>query len=167
MPERSTERVEGAPAFSPPSSSIWDWRAEGGAVDGAAAARAARRRGLVRAVVGLVVAAALWLWKPVLGMVAAGVTLGLLAIALVSPGGLYPKVEGGIAAFARGVGLAVSWVTLTLVFFLVVLPLGLVLRALGKLRLDRGPDGPDRSAASYWRAPDTAGTSPARHDRQF
>lgn len=142
---------------------IWDWR--GGVGESAEAIeRAARRRGLVRGAIGLAVAVALFFWKPIVGAVAGGVTLVLLGVALVSPVGLYPRVERGVAGFARGVGLVVSWVTLTLVFFLVFLPIGLVLRAMGWLRLARGLEP---GAASYWRAPDTAGASAARHDRQF
>jgi hypothetical protein len=114
--------------------------------------------------VGLAVAVGLWFWKPVLGVVAGGLTVVLLLVALLSPVRVHPRVERGLAGFARGVGLVVSWVTLTGVFFLVFLPLGLMLRALGKLRLDPGLD---RSAASYWRAPDTVGAWPERHDRQF
>ncbi len=111
----------------------------------------------------MLVAVALFLWEPLIGVIAGCVTLVLLVIALVSPRGLYPKVERGIGVFARWVGVGVSWVTLTVVFFLVFLPLGVVLRGLGKLRLDVGLD---RSAGSYWRPAESSGVA-GRHDRQF
>lgn len=148
------------PTHQPASAAIWHWRA------GSAAAPAgrARLRGLARGAVGLAVAALLALWKPVLGAVAAALALLLLAVALASPRGLYPRVERGLAAFARAVGLAVTWITLTLVHVLVFLPLGLLLRTTGRLRITRSPD-PD--AASYWRPVDRQGGGAERYERQF
>lgn len=119
---------------------------------------------MVRAGGGLAVAALLALWKPVLGAVAAGIALVLLALALASPDGLYRRVEGWIARFARGASLAVSTVTLTLLHLLVLTPLGLVLRTSGRLRFERDPDP---AAPTYWRTPDGAGADPGRHERQF
>lgn len=142
------------------SAAVWDWRRD---VEGASAAEGAaraRRGGLLRGGIGLLVAAALAFWKPVLGAIAGAVALVVLALALLAPRTLYPRLEGWIAAFARGVGVAVSWITLTSVHLLVFLPLGLLLRAAGRLRI--GPD-PDPEARSYWRPAD----STARHDRQF
>ena len=150
MPDEAThERAAAA---------VWDWRrAEGPGPSGAARAR---RRGLVRGGVGLLVAGALALWKPVLGAVAAGIALVLLALALLAPGTAYRRVEGWIAAFAHGVGVAVTWITLAAVFVLVFLPLGLVLRVAGRLRI--APDL-EPQAATYWRPADP----PGRHQRQF
>jgi len=148
------------PTHPPASAAIWSWRAP--APDPSAGPRA-RRRALSRGGLGLAVAALLALWKPVLGAVAAALALLLLAVALASPRGLYPRVERGVAAFARAVGLAVSWITLTLVHFLVFLPLGLLLRATGRLRITRSPDP---GAASYWRPADRPGPA-ERYERQF
>lgn len=143
------------------SAAVWDWRTEvSGLSEAAAGASVVRRRGLVRGGIGLLVAGALALWKPVLGAVAAGIAGTVLALALLAPGSLYPRLEGWIAAFARGVGVAVTWVTLTAVFVLVFLPLGLFLRAAGRLRI---APGLDPEAPTYWRPADP----PGRHERQF
>ncbi len=142
------------------SAAVWDWRRD---VEGASAAEGAaraRRGGFLRSGIGLLVAAALALWKPVLGIVAGALAFTVLALALLAPRTLYPLLEGWIAAFARGVGVAVSWITLTSVHLLVFVPLGLLLRATGRLRI--GP-APDREATTYWRPADSI----ARHDRQF
>lgn len=145
------------------SAAVWDWRRD---VEGASAAEGAaraRRGGLLRGGVGLLVAAALALWKPVLGIVAGALALTVLAVALLAPRTLYPRLEGWIAAFARGVGVAVSWVTLASVHLLVFVPLGLLLRAAGRLRIEPGPNPVDPEATTYWRPADSI----ARHDRQF
>lgn len=142
------------------SAAVWDWGRKERAGSGPDVAGRALRRGLVRGGIGLLVAAALALWKPVLGMVAAGIAVAVLALALLAPRTLYPGVERWIAAFARGVGVAVTWVTLTAVFALVFLPLGLLLRTTGRLRI---APGLDPEAPTYWRPADP----PGRHDRQF
>lgn len=142
------------------AAAVWDWRREEGSPPASDAAARARRRGLVRGGIGLLVAGALALWKPVLGAVAAGVALVLLALALLAPGTGYRRAEGWIAAFAHGVGVAVTWVTLTAVFALVFLPLGLLLRAAGRLRI---APGLEPRATTYWRPADP----PGRHERQF
>lgn len=142
------------------AAAVWDRRREERPVAGPDDAARARRRGLVRGGIGLLVAGGLALWKPLLGAVAAGIAVLLLVVALLAPGTLYPRLEGWIAAFARGVGVAVTWVTLTLVFVLVFLPMGLLLRATGRLRI---APGLDPEAPTYWRPADP----PGRHDRQF
>lgn len=120
----------------------------------------ARRRGLARGALGLAVAAGIALWRPALGAVVGAVAVGVLLSALLAPRSLYPRLESWLEAFARGVGTAVSWTTLTVVHLLVFLPLGVLLRATGSLRIatDLDPE-----AATYWRPAD----STAHHDRQF
>lgn len=145
------------------SAAIWDWRGEVEGASAAARAARARRGGLLRGGVGLLVAAALALWKPVLGIVAGTLALAVLLLALLAPRTLYARLEGWIAVFAHGVGVAVSWTTLTAVHLLVFLPLGLLLRAAGHLRIDPGPNPVNPEAPTYWRPAD----STARHDRQF
>lgn len=120
-------------------------------------------RAAVRAGVGLLVALLLGLWKPVLGAVAAGVALLLLGIALASPDRLHPRVASWIAAFARAVGRGVSHAVLTLVHLLVFLPLGLLLRTTGRLRI--APD-PEPEIPTYWRPADRT-AEPADLERQF
>jgi hypothetical protein len=130
---------------------VWDWRAAGTAGDAEAERRrraaAARREGLVRAAVGAVVGGLVWLWKPLLGTVVLAVTLALLLIALASPLGAYRAIAVGLRRFGHAVGLAVTWVLMTLIFYLLFFPVGLVLRTLGRLGLTLGAE---RGRASYW-----------------
>lgn len=142
------------------SAAVWDRRSP---ASGEPAGRA-RRRGLVRAAVALGVALLLALWKPVAAAVAAGLALALVTVALASPLGGYRRIERGLAAFARAVALAVTWLALGAAYFLVFVPLGLALRAGGRLRIRRAPDP---GAATYWRPADPARSAPDRYERQF
>jgi hypothetical protein len=144
-----TTNIPPAPAAPWPA-----WRPA--APPGAAAEEAARRRarlrreGAVRAAIGLVVAALLALWKPLFAAVVAAIALVLLLVALAAPAA-YAKISGGLERFGHWVGRAVTWLLMPLLFVLLFLPVGLVLRAAGKLRITRGPDP---SRASYWDVPE-------------
>jgi len=130
-------------------------------------ARRLRREGAVRAAVGLAAAALLALWKPPFAAVVAAIALVVLVLALASPLGAYARLSGWIERFARGVGTVVTWVLMPLIFYGLFLPVGLLLRATGKLRLTRSPD---RSRPSYWTAPAAGrgwGGSPERYRKQF
>jgi len=157
--ESAQPAADGAPA--PASAVVWCWRPL--SVD-PAAARRSLRRGLVRALVALGVAVLLALWKPLLGIVAAALALLLAAVALASPLGLYPRIEGAIAAFGRGVGAIVGRAALLVLHLAVFTPLGLLLRMTGRLRFERSPDP---GASSYWRTPDGPRGGLTRHERQF
>lgn len=146
------------PTRRPASAAIWSWS------PAPPAPRRGYRRALLRGGLGLVVATLVAVWKPVLGAIAAGLALLLLAVALASPQNLYPWVERALAAFARAVGLAVSWAALSFVHVLVFLPLGLFLRATGRLRITRYPDP---GVASYWRPADRPRPGAGRYERQF
>jgi saxitoxin biosynthesis operon SxtJ-like protein len=61
-------------------------------------------------------------------------------------------------------GWIVSGIVLTLVFFLVVTPLGLLQRLFGKNAIDAGFKA---DAPSYWRARKTAASTPEEYERQF
>jgi phosphate/sulfate permease len=100
-------------------------------------------------VVGLAAAGVLWLAfdRPQASLVVASIALALAAIAFVWPRSLHRTITRGLERFARAVAMAVTWVLMTVLFFLVFLPLGLALRAAGKLAITRRPD---RRLASYW-----------------
>jgi hypothetical protein len=122
-----------------------------------AAAEAAdrRRRGLrreaaVRSAVGLAIAALLALWKPLFAAVVAAIALVRLAVALAFPSA-YGRIAGGLERFGHWVGRAMTWLLMPLLFYGLFLPVGLALRAAGKLRITRGAD-PAR--ATYWEAPE-------------
>jgi hypothetical protein len=88
----------------------------------------------------------------------------LMLLGLAVPKILKPVYLGWMA-MALVLGLVVSTVILTLFFFLVMTPIGLMARLLGKdflsLKLDR-------AASSYWLPRDRAVTrKPADYERQF
>jgi len=137
--------------------------------DPAAAGRARRlrREGAVRGAVGLAAAALLALWKPPFAAVVAAIALVVLALALASPLGAYARLSGWIERFGHGVGTAVTWTLMPLLFYGLFLPVGLALRAGGKLRLTRSPDP---SRPSYWSEPPDGqgwGGGPERYRKQF
>ncbi|MFP3940532.1 MAG: hypothetical protein ACLF0P_09525 [Thermoanaerobaculia bacterium] len=149
----------------PASEAIWSPHgASSASVPARTAVRRVRGRGAARGLAGLAVAALVWLWHPLLGALAAGLAGATLVLALVAPEALYQRLEAALAAFGRALGLAVSWVTLTVLHLAVFVPLGLVLRATGRLRLDLAlaPDEP-----TYWRPADAGSPQERRHERQF
>lgn len=139
-----------------PADVVWDWRRTGNpAAADIAQARsreiaAARRRGLLGAAVGFAVAGLFYFFGlRIMAAVVASVTLVLTVLALAAPLTAYRRVTGWIDRFARGVGVAVTWVLMTVLYYVVFLPLGLFLRARGKLAITRGTD-PGRP--TYWRS---------------
>lgn len=133
-----------------PSAVVWDWR--GGKDDASRQAHGAakiRQRALIGVVVGLSVAALVWfLWKkPVPAGVIAGVALLLSLPGLAAPLTAGKSVARALDRFAHFVGTGVTWVLMTLLYYLLFLPVGLVLRARGRLGITRIFD-PRRP--SYW-----------------
>jgi len=129
---------------------VWPWRevAARSAEQQSRAAAAARLQGVLHAAVGLVAAGLIYLfWHPTAAAVVAVLATLLLVVALVSPLGAYRRLDHWIARFAHGVGLAVTWLLMPLLYYLLFLPVGLVLRLRGRLRLTRSPE-PTRP--SYW-----------------
>jgi hypothetical protein len=131
---------------------VWQWRRARAADAGEAqakAAAAARKKGLFGGVIGLLAAAALYFWldKPRAAAVVASIAVLSTLLALVSPLGGFHRLQRALAVFARGVGLAMTWFLMTLAYYLLFLPVGLLLRAGGKLRITRGRDA---ARASYW-----------------
>lgn len=147
---------------------VWDWRGAGDAARAAAErarrAAAARKSGLIRAAVGFAIALLLAWWKPLIGAVAGGLSVVVLLLALLSPLGAYAGLSRGLERFGHGVGVVVTWVLMSLVFFLVFLPLGLLLRLTGKLGIRRGAE-PDR--ATYWEPVAWSEITPESYRRQF
>jgi hypothetical protein len=133
-----------------PSAVVWDWRS--GDRDAPRRVREdaeIRRRGLIGGAIGLAVAALVYfLWKkPVPALVIAAAALLLSLPGLIAPRTAGRSVARALDRFAHAVGTGVTWVLMTLLYYLLFLPVGLVLRARGKLAITRSPD-PRRS--SYW-----------------
>lgn len=153
-----------------PSAVVWSWRKPGsGAEADEAAARsreaaAARKRGLIGLAVGLAVAALIFLWKPVLAAVVASISLFLGLIALAAPLTLYKKVTRALDLFAHGVGMTVTWVLMTLLYYVLFLPVGVLLRARRRLGITRSFDP---ALPTYWKTTGERELSPESYRKQF
>jgi hypothetical protein len=87
----------------------------------------------------------------------------LVLLGLVAPRTLR-RVYRGWMGLAVVLGFVMTRVLLTAVFVLVVLPIGLALRVVGKELLDRGPDG---ETASYWKPKAYADPSSKRLEKYY
>jgi len=154
-----------------PSALVWNWRATAGDKAGAtgphgsAAAAAARRQGVIGGAVGLAAAAlAFLLHRAGLAAAVAAVSLTIALLALAAPLTLYRRLRDALDRFGHGVGVAVTWVLMTVLFYLLFLPVGLVMRATGKLAFTRFADpGID----SYWTSTEGRIPTPESYRKQF
>lgn len=138
-----------------PAASLPVWSREGreaGAGERARRAAAkARARGLVQGAVGAGAAVLLWLlWRTPFAYLVAAIALAVALLAAASPLGGYARLSGALETFGRWVGTAVTWLLMTLLFYLLFLPFGALLRARRRLRLTTGFDP---AAATYWTSP--------------
>ena len=133
-----------------PSAVIWRWRGGESAEQARAReAAAARRRGASGAAIGLAMAAAVYFLahRPVAAAVIAVIAIAFALIALLSPRTLWPRATRTLDRFAHLVGIGVTWVLMTLMYYLLFLPVGLVLRARKRLGITRSFDP---GMSSYW-----------------
>ena len=89
-------------------------------------------------------------------------TAALTLLALLAPAA-HARVEQGMKAFGRLVAAVLTWLLMPVLFYLVFLPTGLLLRARGRLRITRRPDP---SLTTYWAEPARTPT-PESYRRQF
>lgn len=89
-------------------------------------------------------------------------TLFLVSALLIPP--LAHVLHKVLSTVARGLVTVVSVTVLSIVFYLVLLPLGLILRGTGGLKTTRGVDP---SLASYWVDRPSEPLAPARYLRPF
>jgi hypothetical protein len=102
----------------------------------------------VGAVLALLGGWALWRGRWFGGVVLAGHAVGVTLAGLLAPARL-ARIHRAWMALAFALGWLTSRLVLTLLFLLVVTPVGLAARLLGKRFVERRPD---RGAASYWQA---------------
>ena len=132
-----------------PSAVVWDWNRTTTVDDRDEIQKnaAARKRGVIGGLIGLLIAAVVYhFWRPGLAYVIAGISLALALLAIVAPPA-YRKVAGLLDRFGYLVGMTVTWLLMTLLYYVLFLPVGLLLRARGRLAVTRHPD---RRLASYW-----------------
>jgi uncharacterized membrane protein len=155
------------PSRREPSSVVWSWR--GGDNEEHARAReaaAARQRGLLGGLIGLSLAAVFFFFlkRPVAASVIAAVALLFTLLALLAPLTAYKALTRALDRFGRVVATAVTWLLLTVLYFLLFLPLGWFLRLRGKLRVTRDFE-PRRP--SYWVSRENRTGTPDSYRRQF
>ncbi|HEV2846258.1 MAG TPA: hypothetical protein VG477_15485 [Thermoanaerobaculia bacterium] len=150
------------------SSIAWSWRDRAAQKERSRVreAAAARKHGVTGGLIGLAAAAFSYyvLQHEVAGVVIAVIAVILALIALVSPLGLHKKVTRVLERFAHAVGSGVTWVLMTILYFLVFLPVGLFLRARRRLGITQGPD---RSLPTYWTRTEERAKTPESYRRQF
>jgi hypothetical protein len=157
-------RATASDAASRAAQVAWQWRGAPAADDTARAAAAVRRKGLLGGLVGLAVASAMYFWKPQMAAVVAAIAVATTLLALVSPLRGFHALTRALEAFARGLGLVMTWLLIGLAYYLLFLPVGLVLRASRKLHITRGADA---RLATYWQQPTAPPSSLDAYRRPF
>lgn len=152
-----------------PSALVWNWRTGAAGADdyrSPAAAAAARRQGAIGGAVGLAVAAvfAWFLHRTGLAAAVAALSLAGALLALAAPLTLYRRLRGALDRLGHWVGTVVTWLLMTLLFYLLFLPVGLILRAMGKLDFTRFADA---GVDSYWTATEGRVHSAESYRKQF
>ncbi len=151
-----------------PSAVVWQWRRDPAAEARAraGATRGARVRGAIQGSVGLVVAllVAFVFHRPTLASVIASIAAVVTLIALLSPLGGFRLLTAGVEKLGRGIGLLVTWILMPLIFYLFFLPVGLYLRARGKLGITHGADP---KLSTYWISTEAHPSGPETYERQF
>jgi predicted membrane channel-forming protein YqfA (hemolysin III family) len=151
-----------------PSALVWNWRAKARAGDSRspAAAAAARRQGAIGAAVGLGVAAVFaWLLhRPVPALVVAALSLTIALLALAAPLTLYRRLRGALDRGGHWVGTGVTWVLMTVLFYLLFVPAGLIMRGMGKLAFTRFADP---ALDTYWTPTEGRVHSSESYRKQF
>ncbi len=150
-----------------PSAVAWDWFARIAREQEAPAREAAanRRKGAIGGVIGLAAALAVFLLdRPVAAMVIAGIAVLIFLIAMASPLGLYKTLARGLDRFAHAVGAGVTWVLMTILYYLVFLPIGAFMRARRKLAISRGADP---RLPSYWISTEERARTAESYRKQF
>ncbi len=151
-----------------PSAVVWQWRRdpEAEARATAGAARAARVRGAIQGAIGSIVAllVAFVFHRPTLASVIASIAAVVTLIALVSPLGGFRRLTAGVEKLGRGIGLLLTWILMPLIYFLFFLPVGLYLRARGKIGITHGADA---KLSTYWISTESLPSDPETYERQF
>jgi hypothetical protein len=148
-----------------PSAVAWNWFERAVRQEEARAREAAanRRKGAVGGVIGLVVALAFFLLdRPIAAMVIAGIAVLIFLIAMASPLGLYKTLSRGLDRFAHAIGSGVTWVLMTILYYVVFLPIGALMRR--KLAISRGADP---RLPTYWISTAGRERTPESYRKQF
>ena len=133
------------------SAVIWDWRGRNRQAleQRKAGKRAAlRKKGAIQGIIGMVIGFLIWRFlHPLPGQIVMGIALFMMVVALVSPDGLFLKIQSGLTVFGRWVGSVVAAVLLTPVFYLFFAVFRLFFRSGKKSSMKNWLD---KNADTYW-----------------
>lgn len=104
-----------------------------------------------------------WLDKDTAALVLGCVGAGFLVVGLPFPGLLVP-VEWAWGKFAHALGWLNTRILLSVVFYVMMVPVGLFMKLIRRDPLDRRID---RAAATYWHTAPAASTDAARYERPY
>lgn len=161
----SAGRGELLPGRAEAARVIWDWRGTRARQASDHRVRSVRLRGIGGGVVGGLVGLVLYHYVSVtVAMIAFGVA-GLTSVtALVSPLGAYRWVEKAAGLLALAIGMILTWILLTPVYYGFFLPFSLLFRRGDADQMKRRLDA---AAPSYWIKRRDPAPGPAPYERQF
>jgi hypothetical protein len=161
----SAPRAELLPGRAEAARVIWDWRGTRARQASGNRARAVRIRGIGGGAVGGLIGLALYHYVSVtIAMIAFGIA-GLTSVAaLASPLGAYRWVEKAAGLMALAVGMILTWILLTPVYYGFFLPFSLLFRRGDADQMKRRLDP---AAPSYWIKRQDPPPGPAPYERQF
>jgi len=166
---RAMVPADSRPADPPPTAGAavaWSWQRPDPRAEVTGESAAARRQGVIGGVVGLAFAALFffWLHRRTLAEVVAAIAIVTTLAALLSPRGLYRQLTRLLDLLAHAVGTVVTWILMVVLYALLFVPVGLILRWTGKIAL-RTPADP--AARSYWTNLEAAPVNPESYSKQF
>ena len=129
------------------AAAIWNPRGKPAETAAPASGRV-RLMGALRAALTAAVGALLFFfWSQTVAYVVFTIATIVLLAALISPHGLYAGIERLLEALGRVTGRALSWVSLSLIFYAIFLPFGALFRRGARDSLQRCYEA---DAESYW-----------------
>ena len=141
------------------AAAVWNWRA----TPNLAVKPTALRVAAPAALVGFAAVVVIYFWwqRPAVAAFAAGIAIAQLLLAVVSPNRAFVWWHGVLRVAAGKMGIALNWLILGPIYFLIFLPFG-------KLRREDPLNRTwDRRATSYWQPRPADGGDPKQHERPF
>jgi hypothetical protein len=143
------------------SATIWAWEDTIELSETGPTATSLRIRGLIQGAVGGGIAGLFWYFgHQTMAMVAGGIASLLTVVALLSPRVAFVGIQRAFQSFGGFVGRGVSWIILPAIFYLFILPFGMLFR---RARRDTMKRFFEDDKDSYWEDHAAAGA----RTRQF
>lgn len=156
---------------------VWNWRAAQATPEQAAAravehAAELRKRGVIQAGIGLTIAAVFYFWVgayypkwKVVGIIGASIASFIGLSALVSPTGLFARIERGIFVVAHWVGVILTHLLMPPIYWFFFVPFRFLFRRGKRDKMLR--TFPDPSETTFWVDRSGEEQKPEHYLRQF